>query len=357
LQRGTIPLDLREMNWKRSITRSIAFLIVMLFVITVLFWPTLPWSAQYRKSLRRTIAKVRIVLADWQDNQPREVSLTGRLIGNGAFSQALKGAEVVATESSSGYASMSDSDGRFVLPHLIWYPGAEYNLTITADEYHIRQLSVRAPSTVPPNKSIDVGDLLFEEARRSPMIERPVRYLTYDSENDDYYQRLFKRLTAGAGTDHEKIDAVSKYIRTRHNPNENAWSFKCARQIIERGAPHCSNLAFAMAIVVAAGGYPARSIHTSDSPEYLHTHVQVEVFYGDGWHLYDPTYGIFFLDGTDTIASYEQLRLHPELITGAAFQGFDSKTVNEVLQWMPKAISSGFNQIYEVKNGDTCVVW
>jgi hypothetical protein len=338
-------------------TWSIIALAGILLLIIVLFWPGFPWSGHLRYTLRRTVVKLQADFAAPQNGQPRLISLTGQLSGRGAFTQALKGARIVATESASGYAAMTDSEGKFMLPHLPWYPGAAYSLTITADSYHVRHFKVTTPPAYPGNGIVDVGQLDLQEGYIVQRNNRPIRYLEYDSENDGYYRSLFNRLTEHAITDHQRIDAINKYIATKQNPKEDAWSFNSARDVIERGAPHCSNLSFAMAIIVAAGGYPARTVHTSDTIDYLHTHVSVEVYFGDRWHLYDPTYGIFFLDAMGRVASYKDLRLNPDLITPAAFQGFDLKTTSSILKWMPKTIGSGFHQIYEVNKGEVCIVW
>ncbi|MCI0489038.1 MAG: carboxypeptidase-like regulatory domain-containing protein [Blastocatellia bacterium] len=345
------------MNGKKTIKRLIVGCIGVTLFLAALFWPGLPWSAHVRYTFRRIAFKIETKIAAWRNDQPRPVTLSGKVSGRGAFVQALKGAQVVALESASGYAAMTDGQGRFLLPHLMWYPGATYNLVITAGSYPARRLQVSAPLYYPTGGTVDLGELNFEEGRSMEQKERPAPRLTYDTENDYYYRDLFNRLTMNLGTHHQKIDAINKYIAGRHNPEEDAWSFKSARQIIERGAPHCSNLAFALAIVAAAGGYPARTVHTSDTAEYLHTHVAVEVYYDDAWHLYDPTYGVFFLNEEGRVASYEELRLNTDLVTPEAFQGFNPKVIRSILEWMPEALASGFHQIYEVEKDSLCVVW
>ena len=49
------------------------------------------------------------------------------------------------------------------------------------------------------------------------------------------------------------------------------------------------------------------------------THVVVEVYYGDGWQLFDPTYGVEFRDSRGEVASYREIRLNPALIVNTAF--------------------------------------
>ena len=344
---------------RARIKRLLVISLGIALLAVALFWPALPWSARLRYSVKRAAAKAGAKIANWRGQQPMPVSISGRLVGNGAFAELLKGAQVAAIESTSGYSVMSDSLGRFTLPHLVWYPGATYTLLITIDIYHTKYFKVRAPSSHPQNGIVDIGELRFDDSPELPAREVPVRFLKYDAENRDYYEKLFERLAAGAKTDHEIIDSICKFIATRRNSNESPWGFKSARQIIEKGAPHCSNYAFAMCAVAAAGGYPTRTVHTSDGPEYASTHVAVEVFYEDGWHLYDPTYGISFLNKAGVVASYKELRLNPALITLEAFQQLKPEIGRSALAWMPSTYDSGLNQMYQADESafaDTCGV-
>jgi hypothetical protein len=333
--------------------KSALIVFVGLMLLSVaLFWPGLPWSARLRYAARRAVVRFDSKAAAWLGRQPRPISIYGRLAGSGAFVESLKGAQVVALESGSGYAASSDGQGRFTLPHLLWYPGASYTLLITADAYHAKRFKVHAPPACPPDSIIDAGELRLDEGLDLSAKDRPDRFLKYDAENHGYYKELFEKLTASSVTDHQIIDTICKYVATRHNPVGDPWGFKSARQIIEKGAPHCSNLAFAMAALTSAGGYMTRTVHTSDTPEYTNTHVAVEVFYGEGWHLYDPTYGVSFLNESGAAASYKELRLNPSLMTAEAFEGLDPEIVRAALAWMPSAYGSGLHQVYYVAESE-----
>ena len=286
--------------------------------------------------------------------QPRLISLTGKLTGYGAQVEALKGARVIAAESTSGYSAMSDGECRFVLPHLTWYPGASYNLVIAADAHHLKRIRLTAPPRCPNDGMVDVGELRFDDGSEVDREETLARPMEYDGDNGDYYAELFNRLTANIVTDERAIDAVCKYVAGKLNYEEPAREFKSPRQILERGSCYCSNLALAMAAITATGGYPTRTIHLSDSPEHQHTHVVVEVYYGDQWHLYDPTYGVFFLNRVGEVASYKELRLDPSLVTGGAFPRVNRETIESILAWMPKMYGAGFHQIYQVSNSESC---
>ena len=305
-------------------------------------------TADFNYRLKRSVQTAEIKFAAFRGQKPRPVSVAGKLVGSGAFAEVVRGAQVEAVESTSGYAAMSDRQGQFLLPHLIWFPGATYTLVISADIHNVRRTNVSAPATYPTSGIIDIGELLFDEERQIPFLEGPIRHIRHDELNSNYYKELYERLTATAETHNDRIDAVCKYVATRHNPFENAWSFRSARQILERGAPHCSNLAFAMAAITAAGGYPTRTVHTSDNPQFIRTHVAVEVYYDDGWHLYDPTYGISFGNKAGSVASYKDLRLAPTLIERGAFRGIQGAVIQAALEWMLNAYGSGLHQFYYV---------
>jgi hypothetical protein len=342
---------------KKIIKRLSVFTVTLFLLLSVPTLPGFPWSARSYQRLRRITTKFGIKVAAWRNEKPQPVAISAKLQGSGALIQALKGAQVVALESISGYGAMTDREGKFTLPHLMWYPNAEYNLVIRADDNHIKHVKILAPLTYPQEGVFDVGEVNFEEEEDVDNRENPVRLLTYDTENTDYYSNLFDRLTKDLQTNHQKIDAINKFVATRHNPKENAWSFNSAREIIERGAPHCSNLAFALAIICAAGGYPSRTIHTSDDAQYTNTHVAMEVYYEDAWHLYDPTYGISFVNENGTVAGYKDLRLNPQLIKAEAFKKIQPEIVSGALEWMLPAYASGIHQIYQVKKEGFCLVW
>jgi hypothetical protein len=328
--------------------KMLVALLAMFSLALILICPGLPWSDRCNYMLRRFTVKTQFKLATWRGQRPKFISLFGRLKGDGGLQNAASGARIIALESATEYAAMSNGNGEFLLPHIPWYPDAAYHLIVVADQYHASQLIVKPPLNYPKDDFINIGELKLDDNSAIELKESSLRSLFYDGENARYYSELFNRLTANLNSDHQKISAICNFIASRHNPKENAWGFKSARQIIERGAPHCSNLAFAMAALTTAGGFPSRTVHTSDTPQYDNTHVVVEVFYDDSWHLYDPTYGISFLNHQGRVASYKELRLDPDLITRQAFGNLDQGKVTNALVWMAGTYRSGINQIYQV---------
>ncbi len=323
--------------------------IMLIIVVSISLLPGLPWSMRVFFNLRRVTAKTATKLSNWQGNQTKVISITGRLKGEGAMIEALKGAQVIALESTSGYASLSDQEGKFIIPHLIWYPGAQYNLVISANDFYTKLIKVSSPQQLPSSNILDFGELNFDlasETEKNPVV---FRRMQYDSSNHSYYKELFDRLTINATSDEEKISRINTYVATKLNYNEPAKNFPTPKAIIERGSCYCSNLAIAMAAITASANYPTRTVHLTDTANYLNTHVTVEVYYQEKWHLYDPTYGIFFLNTQSVVASYRELRLNPSLIQLEPFQQLDPKLVQDILKWMPAAFNSGFHQLYLVK--------
>lgn len=327
--------------------------ISLTIIISTTFLIDLPWSMRAFFNLRRVTSKSAAKVSNWQGKQTKTISIKGKLIGYGAMTEALKGAQVIALESTSGYASLSDQDGNFIIPHLIFYPGAVYNLIVSPDDFHTALIKVTSPQHLPDSNILDFGVLNFDLASKIQKSDAVFRTMQYDVSNHNYYKDLFDKLTINATSDEEKISRINSFVATKLNYNEPAKSFPTPRTIIERGSCYCSNLAIAMAAITASANYPTRTIHLTDTSTYLNTHVTVEVYYQERWHLYDPTYGIFFLN-QGLVASYRALRLNPSLISQSisqpnAFLNLDPKLTQDILKWMPDAFNSGFHQSYLVK--------
>ncbi|HLG14242.1 MAG TPA: transglutaminase-like domain-containing protein [Blastocatellia bacterium] len=343
----------RALNTKTS-KRIVAACAGAAVLLGVLLWPGLPWSEKLRLNLRRAYVKAEVRIARWRGAEPRLASIAGRLArtGAGANTDALAGARVLAVESTSQYGALSDVRGEFLLPHLMWYPGAEYTLIIAPGVDRRTRLTVSAPPSYPEGGVIKLGELRLDGEDEVAATEPGVRPMDYDDRNDEFYRALFDQLTSNAETDRQKLEAINRYVATRLNYKEPARSFESPRLILERGSAYCVNMASAMAALTVAGKYPTRVVHLSDTPEYSHTHTVVEIHYADQWHVFDPTWGLFFLNNNGVVASYKELRLNPGLITPAAFQRLDREASREILEWMPRTYGSGIHQLYQVQGMD-----
>jgi hypothetical protein len=233
---------------------------------------------------------------------------------------ALRGAQVEALDSISGWAALTDERGEFILPDLIWYPGARYRLIITANDYEARQLEVSLPARYPATGSVNLGELDSDRGCRidsaSLLGRNSISNVDYDGRNAEFYGRLFSDLTEISQTDEEKLDAINRYVATkliRADADDNQESrlylnYDAPRQVIERGTRYCGKLTLAFASIAEAGDYKTRLINLIDSGPQPTAHMVAEVYYGDRWHLYDPTAGVAFKkDGR--VASHKELRL------------------------------------------------
>jgi hypothetical protein len=345
------------MNTMKRRTRSALILLFALLFSGVIALPGMPWSVRLDRGLKRIVASLRVRAATLEGQQPRAALLSGVLERSSVLPEAVQGAEVSVVQSKSGYCSLTDSQGRFTIPHLVWYPGARYNLLVMSDSFSVRRISITAPAAFPENGVIDAGRLYFEGAVPAMTGETPIAHMVYDRNNDSYYRELFDRLAAGLEEDSDKIDRICKFVSTKLNRRNSTPSFHTPRDILELGSCYCSNLALAMAAITSAGNLPTRTVHMTDNPEYTRTHVTVEVYYGDRWHLYDPTYGVHYSDPNGVVASYKQLRLNPELVAPGTFSSLAEKEAGETLAWMLADFASGYNQIYLLAKDQACTAW
>jgi Transglutaminase-like superfamily len=318
-------------------------------IVTILFVPALPWSARNRHKLSKALASAEITLAELRGDRPTLATLSGCLIGRVARLEILN--------SIGSWASLTDQQGRFSIPDVLWYPNATYELIITADAYSVRRIKLAAPSALPGDGVFNVGEINFETCEEIDVTGlfglSSVSYQEYDKSNRDYYQELFKRLIAGKQSDADRMQAICEYVATRRNKNRQ-WTFDSPRQVIEGGSEYCGNLALAMAAIVESADYKTRRVDVIERTR-TNTHVLVEVYYGNKWHLYDPTFGISFRTRFGEVASYKDIRLDSSLIRNDAFQGIKPKVAEWLWEWMPEVYSSGFHHFYYFrKKTDAC---
>jgi hypothetical protein len=74
----------------------------------------------------------------------------------------------------------------------------------------------------------------------------------------------------------------------------------------------CGHAALTFAAIVKRLGYPVRSVQFwyTDPPPYNtpDSHVADEVYYDDGWHFFDPTFGNFWTDTNGHVLSIGEVR-------------------------------------------------
>jgi hypothetical protein len=315
----------------------------MMLVVVMSALPGLPWSAECHHRLKRIESRVAMKVSAWRGWKPRYVSLTGAC--------GLAGAQIQAVDSPSGWATLSDRDGRFVLPGLLWYKGARYELVVSADGNRGQRTWIAAPPTPPAGDVVDVGRLQFDDAEVVDVTSLPglgasSREL-FDVRNRDYYRGLYAELTTGLRTDEEKVDAINTYVSTKLNYAETEWDLGSPRRVLENGSQYCGHLGSAMAAILAAG-YHTRIVHLGDDAVPRNTHALVEVSYGGSWHLYDPTFGVRFEDATGRVLSYRELRLDPSPVASEKFAKYRKKYRWAKFDWMAGIYASGFHHYYDI---------
>jgi hypothetical protein len=318
-----------------------AALILLLLLISGPLVPGLPWSSYCRHKLKKIIVGVEIKLSKLRGYETGLVSIAGETDAPGARVQAI--------DSLSGWATICDGEGKFILPDLLWYPGAAYELVVSTDEDTGKVIEVYAPSTLPPSGLITAGKVILKGRQDVCLAGLPgdnsYTYEYFDLQNRDYYRRIFDELTVGRWTDDEKVEAVNDYVATRLNYRETQWELGSPRRILEQGSQYCGHLSTTMATILAVA-FPIRIIHLTDGATPPNTHAVVEVFYEGKWHLYDPTFGVKFKDKDGRVVSYKELRLDPSLMTIDLFSPFRRKYPKVRLNSLPGIYSSGHHHFY-----------
>jgi hypothetical protein len=96
-------------------------------------------------------------------------------------------------------------------------------------------------------------------------------------------------------TDEAKSIRILKYVSSSLTPQANQGS---ATKLIHDGFALCGGKSLVFATLCRKAGLAARYVGSMYMPE-LRSHAISEVFYDSKWHLYDPTFGIFFYSKPD----------------------------------------------------------
>lgn len=294
--------------------------------------------------------KAEIKVAGWRGREPGLAQVSGKLPAGGE--------QIEILDSPSGWAATADADGKFTLPDVMWYPGAHYELIVTANVYNVRYIKITAPETISAERKIDIGELNTEAGSQINTMNLPgqnsITYLRYDEGNTDYYRESCEKMTAGKLSNEEKILSLNARVGKKLKYEEIGWNYDSARPILERGSRYCGHLSFAMAAIAEAGNYNTRLINLSDG---ANAHTVVEIFYDDTWHLFDPTLGLFFKNKNGVIASYKELRLDPGLIKQTVMERKNGEG-EELLSWLPNVYASGVYHCYYFKKPESfCALW
>lgn len=259
------------------------------------------------------------------------------------------GVQIEALDSRSGFASLTDNEGNFVLLGVMWYPEATYTLVVHEDDTTGKLVEVTGPRQLPESGQFDVGEVDFTRGLtvdlQSLIGLNSISIQDFDTRNRDYYKDLFVRLTEGKQSDEEKIAAINDYVATRFNLDERQRELESPRRVLERGSRYCAFLGIAMQSLLSVGGYQTRQVHMVDGREPPASHAVVEVFYNGGWHLYDPSYGFIFRKPGGEVASYSDIRLNTDLIDKTMFAKFEEKIRLELMA-LPTVYGTGYHHFF-----------
>ena len=327
-----------EKRW-RAFKRALACVLVLVAVLIL----SLSWSARGRHTLRRVGVKARMQLASWGGDGPRLVSLSGRT--------NVPAIEIQALDSRSGWATLAGIDGSFVLPDVIWYPGASYDLVFSSAGERDRLARI-SPSGRPDGGTLDVGELNVaggQEVERARLEGvNDASYVAFDEANRSYYRDVFDKLTAGEQTDQGKILAVNAYVSTKLN-YEQSERDGTAREVLDRGSKYCGQLAGAFATLLASAGYRTRAIDMTDHAPAPNSHMVAEAYYEGAWHLFDPTYGVTFQNRAAGIVSYHDIRMDPGLFSEEHYGKLEEEARRRLLAWLPRAYATGYHHYYRFR--------
>jgi len=290
----------------------------------------------------------------WRGLPPRLISLSGRLASN---DQALPGVEIEALDSTSGWASITDEEGNFVLPDVMWYPDVRYWLVVSPNDYQRRTFRINATTIYPEGGILNVGELQFQRGRQSDgdrlSGRNSITHVRFDASNSAYYRELFDSLTAGKRSDEEKMAAINEYVAGRLVPKESQSLSESARsstqesprQTLQDGSRYCGKLAMALATIAEAGNYKARVVNIVDEMVQPSAHMVTEIYYGDVWHLYDPTTPPASCQRVN-LMSYRQMKLQANFVSIPPVTDHLPMIHQTDIDWLRRAYASGFHHYY-----------
>jgi Transglutaminase-like superfamily len=326
-----------------------------------LLLPGLAWSARTHHWLNKLAVKADVKVAKWRGHQPKLAAITGTLKRSEALDEALKGARIEAIDSPSGWATLTDSQGTFTLPDLLWYPDGKWSLIVSLGLNNVRRIDVSLPRYFPNDGVISLGDLFFDSGCPVDMAElqgsNSIHKLAYETENTQYYRGLFSDLTGDQAFEDEKFEAINRHVAKKLACDGQERRPIASRQVLEEGSCYCGALSLAFAAIAEAGGYKSRLLDLSAGESNPGTHMVVEVYYDEGWHLYDPALGVALLGPNGRVASYRDLRVNPELIDRCLLRAQGRISMHLGGGSIQEVYRSGLHHFYSFRDDAVYTLW
>ena len=154
-------------------------------------------------------------------------------------------------------------------------------------------------------------DQARQAARRPTELERAV---TQVSREVTYAQMLDASWPREALVAHVAMNYVAGHVTAAAYGYLNAVSgtppAATAESVLAAGAGICGHASLTYAAILHRFNIPVRSVQFY-YPDNVNNHIAVEVYYGGGWHYYDPTWDAYYADGDDVL-SITEARSRPD---------------------------------------------
>lgn len=128
--------------------------------------------------------------------------------------------------------------------------------------------------------------------------------------------RVQRRITAGAPSDRERLDALMRWSHENVVP-QSAGPDRIIPDdflsIVRRGHGYCDQSAHVLAVLARLAGYDARLLFLR-APDSTSPHTVAEVRVDSRWILIDPWLGLVLTDDSGRLQGVEHLRSQPEIL-------------------------------------------
>jgi hypothetical protein len=181
--------------------------------------------------------------------------------------------------------------------------------------------SRRVPPTPAPRGDPNTFSISYSSSNHERGWTKDDLFIPSDEDKvflDSVLTSIFPKVTDDLSNEEKSIEIlryVASYLRLKRNGGT-------ATKILRDGSSLCGGVARAFIILCRKTGIPARYVNSAYLPS-LSSHTASEVFYEGKWHLFDPTFGVFFYSNPDYdrggwVLSFHELFSAP--YEGAAFK-------------------------------------
>jgi|GEM_PF-158204 len=134
---------------------------------------------------------------------------------------------------------------------------------------------------------------------------------------------------------------IKDYTYNFHPFTGDQWQHSPSIFINSIGFGYCDDVAALFANILTHSGYNTRIWA-------LNGHIVAEVFVNNKWEMYDPDFGVYYINDQDQVASVEELVQNPQLITNP---------IKPVLDPKARAYSHSLANIYSTQSDNQITDW